>query len=162
MGSWFYSGYHCRMITKLPRLIRGFHPDRHQRLPDLGEREILVLEVLWESRDATAQAVKNQMPDQDISLSTVQSTLERLHRKHLAERSKHGRAFRYRAAINRSQLISGLLRDMAQHVAAGDMAPMISGFLDYLATEAPELADDLSKSLDVERAGDNSAGDDDG
>ena len=150
------------MIAKLPNLKRKFHSDRCQTLPDLGERELLVLEVLWASGDVTAQSVQTQMPDNDISLSTVQSTLERLYRKRLVERSKQGRAYRYHATLSRSQLISGLLRNMAQHVAAGDLAPMISGFLDFVSVEAPELTGGLSKSLDTGSSDDNDGMDDDG
>lgn len=149
------------MITKLPNLLFGVESGRNQKLPDLGERELLVLEVLWESGEATAQTVKSQMPDSGISLSTVQSTLERLYRKHLVERSKQGRAYCYHATMTRPQLISGLLRDMTHHVARGDLVPMISGFLDYISAEAPEQVEDLSKSIDLERAGEDSPGVDD-
>lgn len=144
-------------MTKLPKLLFGVGSDRSQQLPDLGERELLVLEVLWEGGDATAQAVKSRMPDSDISLSTVQSTLERLFRKHLLVRRKQGRAYRYQATMTKSQLISGLLRDMTQQVARGDLAPMISGFLDYISTEAPEQAGALSKSIDLKQLGDDCA-----
>lgn len=59
------------MRVKLPKLVCGFNTRRQQRLPDLGERELLVLDVLWESGEATAQTVHQQMPDDGISLSTV-------------------------------------------------------------------------------------------
>lgn len=138
------------MISRLPRLVRGFDAYRNQRLPDLGERELSVLEVLWEGDgEATAQTVLDQLPGEGISLSTVQSTLERLHRKRLLQRTKKGRAYRYCATVSRAQLISALLRDMADDVAAGDLAPMLSGFLNYVSTEAPELVADLSKALGV-------------
>lgn len=135
------------MVFKLPALKQRLHSLRAVRLPDLGKRELLVLEVLWANDDCTAQYIQSQMPDEGISLSTVQSTLERLHRKRLVQREKIGRAFCYRAGIERSQLISALLHDMTQQVAAGDLAPVISGFLDFVASEAPELASHLSESL---------------
>ncbi|PIE38968.1 MAG: hypothetical protein CSA53_03545 [Gammaproteobacteria bacterium] len=137
-------------------------PGKHHALPDLGERELAVLEVLWERGDATAQAVQQQMTDAGISLSTVQSTLERLHRKGLLARNKQGRAYCYRALLDRSQLISGLLRDMAEQVAAGDLAPMISGFLDFVSSQAPELAGDLSRSFSARKPAQSAdeAGDD--
>lgn len=150
------------MIPRLPKLVRRLEASRNGRLPDLGERELSVLEVLWQGGEATAQSVLGQMPGGDLSLSTVQSTLERLHRKDLLERTKQGRAYRYRAALDRAQLISALLRDMANDVAAGDLAPMLSGFLDYVSAEAPELVAELSKALGVSRAGDRpKEGDDD-
>lgn len=146
------------MAFKLPTLAQRLNSLRRSRLPELGERELLVMEVLWQSKECTAQSIKAQMPDHDISLSTVQSTLERLHRKRLVHRVKQGRAYFYGAEINRSQLISALLHDMMQQVAAGDLAPVISGFLDFVSSESPELADHLSQSLGTSDSRAKSAG----
>ncbi len=135
------------MMSGLPKFVRRFGLRGHPSLPDLGERELLVLEVLWERGDATARAVCRDMPGDGISLSTVQSTLERLHRKQLALRTKQGRAYVYRAALRREELISGLLHELADNLAAGELAPMISGFLDYLSGQAPDLGADVSRAL---------------
>ena len=123
----------------------GSVPSR--RVPDLGEREMDVLEVLWSRGDSSAQVVLDALPGPSVSLSTVQSTLERLHRKSLLEREKSGRAYVYRPVLTRTQLIGGLLRDLAEDVAGGDVAPMLSGFLDYVSAEAPELGPGVSRAL---------------
>jgi predicted transcriptional regulator len=133
------------------KLARWLGVERRERLPDLGERELAVLEVLWEQGRSSAQAVRGLMPGAPISLSTAQSTLERLHRKHLVHRVKQGRAYQYHAALSRSQLIGGLLRDLARDVAGGELAPMLSGFLDYVSGEAPELEPDVSRALGLAR-----------
>ncbi len=125
-------------------------------MPDLGERELDVLEVLWKGGQRSAQDVQNALPGDAVSLSTVQSTLERLHRKELVGREKSGRAYQYEVRVSRSQLIGGLLRDLAQDVAGGDVAPMLSGFLDYVATEAPELGSKVSRALALEAKGEGS------
>jgi predicted transcriptional regulator len=119
-------------------------------MPDLGERELDVLEVLWAGGRRSAQEVRDALPGPVVSLSTVQSTLERLHRKELLRREKAGRAYRYEAQVTRSQLIGGMLRDLADDVAGGDVAPMLSGFLDYVAAEAPELGQSVSRALEIE------------
>lgn len=123
----------------------GAVPSR--RVPDLGGREMDVLEVLWSRGNSSAQEVREALHGRSISLSTVQSTLERLHRKSLLEREKVGRAYRYQTLLTRTQLIGGLLRDLAEDVAGGDVAPMLSGFLDYVAAEAPELGPGVSQAL---------------
>ncbi len=135
------------MKTKLPLIARALGAGKARRLPDLGERELLVLEVLWRRRESSAQSVLNEMPDKNVSLSTVQSTLERLHRKRLVERCKVGRAYHYSATLDRSELISGLLNDMAQQFSGGDLAPMISGFINFISSEQPDIAATLSQSL---------------
>lgn len=117
------------------------------RLPDLGERELAVLEVIWAYGEQSAQSVQEHMRANPISLSTIQSTLERLFRKELLKRSKVGRAYVYQPCVSRSQLIGGLIRDLAQDLAGGELAPMVSGFLEYVSTEDPELGPRISQAL---------------
>ena len=152
-------GYAAQMLFRLPKLVRGLDPRRLPSLPDLGERELLVLEVLWQRGQGTAQTVRDAMPDAGVSLSTVQSTLERLHRKQLVLRSKEGRAYQYSPGLSRDELISGLLRDLADNLAAGQLAPMISGFLGYLSSEAPDLAAGVTRAL-ADADGEEAADDD--
>jgi predicted transcriptional regulator len=131
-------------------LIQWLKRARQQRMPELGTREVEILECLWEEQEASAQQVTDRLgkgADAGISLSTVQSTLERLTRKQLVTRSKKGRAYLYRSAMQRQQLIGGLLRDLADDLAGGRMAPMISGFLDYVAEEDPALESQLAELI---------------
>jgi len=125
----------------------GLKPAR-ARTPSLGKRELAVLEVLWQDGAQQAQQVLDQLPE-DITLSTVQSTLERLHRKALLQRHKAGRAYVYQAVISRADIISSLLHDMTAEISAGDMEPVVSGFIDYLADASPEVRSRLSRALEA-------------
>lgn len=131
-----------------------FASRRAQRLPELGSREIEVLEILWARQSASAQEVLETLEGARLSLSTVQSTLERLHRKGLLSRSKVGRAYHYRALVSQSQLISGLMNDLADDVAAGKLAPMLSGFVDYLRMKSPALGEEVSQLLSGDQSSD--------
>ena len=111
---------------------------RAARLPDIGMRELDALEALWSHGALTAQGALEHMCDAGISLSTVQSTLERLSRKELASREKVGRAFVYTAAITKETIISRMMREIAESLTDGDTAPMVSGFLDYLDADDAE------------------------
>ena len=102
------------------------------RLPDLGERELGVMDLLWQHGALTCQGALDFLADSEISLSTVQSTFERLHRKNLVHREKVGRSFVYTAELTRENVISRLMHDIADSLANGDSTPMVSGFLDYL------------------------------
>jgi predicted transcriptional regulator len=64
-----------------------------------------------------------------ISLNTVQSTLERLARKDLLERSKQGHAYRYSARVSREQLIADLVNGVVGRLQ-GDAAASLMAFLD--------------------------------
>ena len=54
--------------------------------PILGELELDVMESLWQLDQQTAQQVLDTLQSRGITLSTVQSTLERLVRKQLLKR----------------------------------------------------------------------------
>lgn len=119
--------------------------------PSLGERELAVLEVLWARGAASAQVVRDAMSGPRVTLSTVQSTLERLTRKGLLSRRKEGRSYCYAPTLRRSELITRLLRELAADVAGGDPAPMLAGFVDYMADAAPELEPQLSRAFGARR-----------
>lgn len=127
-------------LSLVSLLGKGLGPSR---LPDLGERELAVMDLLWQHGSLTCQDALALMGDGDLSLSTVQSTFERLHRKNLLRREKVGRSFVYAAELTRENVISRLMHDIADSLAAGDATPMVSGFLDYLDEEGhkdPALA----------------------
>ena len=126
------------------------------RMPALGSRELSVLELFWAPEQPTLsasdvhEAVQNkhsQSTLEAISLNTLQSTLERLYRKDLLVREKSGRAFIYRAACSKQDIIQRLLHDIAADMTDGDMAPMISGFMEYVSTQDPALSSRIGQAL---------------
>lgn len=124
---------------------------KKSRTPVLGRRELAVLEVLWEQDEQTAQQVLEALNDNQIVLSTVQSTLERLHRKNLLLRNKQGRAFVYTARLQKTAIISSLLSDIAIELGSGDMEPVISGFVEFLSQEDPDLQSRLRDAISLAR-----------
>ncbi len=119
--------------------------------PTLGPRELDVLDALWQHDAVTAQQLHGIEKLQHVSLNTIQSTLERLRGKGLAERTKQGRAFYYRPTLTRAELISRVLKDLARDIGQGDLAPIISGFAEFVAADDPEMGKELLKLLDTPR-----------
>ena len=124
----------------------------------MGPRELDVLGRLWRSERLTATQLAQEIGAETIALSTVQSTLERLHRKGMVVREKQGRAFVYLVSLTRPQLISLLLQDLADDFGDGDPAPLFSGFVNFAAgtdqTMRRELARLLGSGVDEEADGD--------
>jgi predicted transcriptional regulator len=113
--------------------------------PALGQLEIAVLQHLWAASDSVdARSVLAGLVERDITLSTVQATLERLHRKGLLERTKVSRAYRYRAAVSQPHLLGALIRDLTVRLAEGELEPVISGFVELVGNASPELLDQLA------------------
>jgi predicted transcriptional regulator len=111
----------------------------------LGNLEVAVLRELWRvGADVDARGVLEALAERRITLSTIQATLERLSRKGLLERTTVGRAYRYRAAVTQSTLLAGLIGNLARQVAAGELEPVISGFVELVGDASPELLDVLA------------------
>jgi len=125
---------------------------RHSRVPAIGALELATLKLLWASAEPRdARSVHAAIASRRLTLSTVQATLERLHRKHLLTRMKVSRAYFYAAAMTRENLISSLIRDVASRITEGELEPVISGFVDLLGTSEPELLDQLQSSAAARR-----------
>lgn len=124
--------------------------------PVLGELELDVMERLWQSEGLTAQQVLDGLAGHRITLSTVQSTLERLVRKQLLVRAKQGRAFTYSPCIEREQLIGLMMQALAARLANDRLTPMVSGFCEFVekrrrGTRAERLAGLLRRFLGKEQ-----------
>jgi predicted transcriptional regulator len=86
-------------------------------LPLLGELETTVLEYMWDQGEVDVKDVHRDIgARRGITVSTIQSTLERLHRKGLARRERVSHAYRYEPALSREEF-----RARAVAVAAGDL-----------------------------------------
>src|SRR4029077_9286295 len=77
--------------------------------PFLGPLEIRVLECLWETGDErTVRGLLDRFPD--LAYTTVMTTLDRLFKKGLLDRSRRDRAYCYRSRFDRA----GLERRLAE------------------------------------------------
>jgi len=120
-------------------------------MPALGHRELEVLDHLWEAERLSALELLERMVAAEVSLNTIQSTLERLHRKGLVEREKAGRAYRYVATLSRADIVRKVLNDLARDVGGGDLAPIVSGFAGFVAGDDPNVERELMALIEASR-----------
>jgi predicted transcriptional regulator len=127
------------MDLKSSILANWLRDKRVQQMPALGPRELEALEYLWQQGTLTALQLRKQAGLDQVSLNTIQSTLERLHRKGLVGRERQGRAYHYRATLTRADIVRRTLHDLTRDVARGDLAPVISGFAEFMADGDPDI-----------------------
>ncbi|MCB1705056.1 MAG: BlaI/MecI/CopY family transcriptional regulator [Halioglobus sp.] len=121
-------------------------PRPSNTLPQLGDLELTLLKALWDAPDQSAHALRQKLPAaHSSSLSTVQSTLERLHRKHLVQREKRGHAYTYRARLGRPELLGKLLGGVIRQLHTGSLEPILSSFVDF----ADRFDDETLEQLDA-------------
>ena len=100
----------------------------------LGELELGVMEALWRNPHLDAKAVCESIPRfRKSSLTTVQSTLERLYRKGLVDRNKQGHAYQYFASVSRSNLLGRMLGDVIHLLHDGRLETILSSFVNVAA-----------------------------
>ena len=110
------------------------------RTPALGALEMAVLDRLWSVGPADVAAMHAAIGvPRGLASNTIQSTLERLFRKGLADRRKIGRAFEYSARITRSEWLMRALGGVLDATPGADGETLHAAFVDL-----------------VERAGDSS------
>jgi len=108
---------------------------REVRLRGFGELESVVMERLWAAEDgATAREVYEQLREgREIAYTTVQSTLNNLHRKGRLTRVREGKAHRYRPAASLAEYSATVMR---QALSSGaDSESILSHFLGQMTED---------------------------
>lgn len=127
---------------------------RAKPLPVLGELELAVLEHLWAHGEDDVAGVHAAVGRaRAITLNTVGSTLERLHRKGLALRWKVSHAYRYAAAIERDSFQARRMVEAAGGAAALADTGLLAAFVDAVAELDASSLDRLAAILEARREG---------
>jgi BlaI family penicillinase repressor len=80
--------------------------------------ELEIMQVLWETGPSTVNDVRPKLKGQ-LAYNTVQTMLNVLLRKGKVKRVQEGRAFRYRAAVDRKRATGNALQDMVARMFGG-------------------------------------------
>jgi predicted transcriptional regulator len=118
----------------------------------LGELELQIMGILWQWPDTDAKTVAQRIErGKPPTLSTVQSTLERLHKKKLVSRSKRGQAYYYRPEVSRSELLGKLMSQVIRLLHDGKMDTILSSFVNVAADLDQRALDDLEQLIASKR-----------
>lgn len=119
----------------------------------LGDLEIAVLERIWAGGEHDARALHVELGQQrGISLSTIQSTLERLHRKGLLARRKVSHAYVYESAMARSELMARIVDGVLNRFDGGPSESLIAAFAGYTAVADETTLSELERLIAVRKA----------
>ena len=119
------------------------------RLPDLslGDLEMATLECLWGHGEADVRAVHAAIGvSRGVTLNTVQSTLDRLHRKGLLTRRKLSHAFIYCSATPKAELVSRAIAAVIG-MTGGGAGDLLTAFVDVAARTDPMVLAELETLL---------------
>ena len=119
-----------------------------------GPLEWRVLVVLWD-RDEVASVRDLQPVFPETAYTTLMTTLDRLHRKGMLDRSKAGRAFFYRPRFTKPQFESARAAEALRVALEGDGAalrPLLSFFVDAVSDRDRDLLSELELLVQARRA----------
>jgi predicted transcriptional regulator len=134
-------------------LFWGFRTPRELLRARLGTLEQRVIDIVWTSGEVTVRDVHTRL-DGKVAYTTVMTTLDRLFRKGLLERTKRTRAFVYSAAATREELDHIVASDVVSGLLAGELSaplPFLSNLVDAVGERDLALLDELDRLVRSKR-----------
>ena len=118
------------------------------RLRGLGELERAIMEVIWAADGpVTGRAVVDELTrNRSLAYTTVLTVMDRLVRKGMLRRQRHGRAHTYQAATTRAAYTAEL---MASVLGSSQDRPAV--LLHFVEQIPPDQAVALQAALDAAR-----------
>ena len=118
----------------------------------LGELELCVMAEIWQASGIDAKQIAERISlHHPSSLSTIQSTLERLVRKGLLDREKQGHAFIYTAVVSRAELLGLLLKDVIRLLHDGSPETILTSFVNVASRIDTSALDHLERLIQRKR-----------
>lgn len=113
------------------------------QLPDVTDAELAVLRHLWEHGTRTRRQLTDALyPDGGPAhYTTVQKLLERLEGKDYVRSKLTGMVRVFAATVERDDLIRRRLRDVAEKLCDGSVAPLLMNLVEAGSVSDSELAE---------------------
>jgi predicted transcriptional regulator len=140
-------------MAKGSLLFWGFRTPRELLRARLGTLEQQVIDIVWTSGEVTVRDVHTRL-DGKVAYTTVMTTLDRLYRKGLLERTKRTRAFVYSAAATREELDQLVASDVVSGLLAGELSaplPFLSNLVDAVGERDRALLEELDRLVKSKR-----------
>lgn len=121
----------------------------------LGRLETAVMEIVWSKGEGRVQEVVQAL-DRRLAYTTVMTTLDRLFKKGLLNRTKQDRAYVYSSKLTREEWERRRASDLVAGFLAGPEPArelLLSCFLEAVGDRDAYLLDELEKQIRKRRRG---------
>lgn len=118
------------------------------RLPDLGDLEHEVMQLVWAHGPVTAEIVRERL-SRRLKESTVRTVLRRLEEKGYARHTVDGRTYVYHAAEERARVAAKAVQRIVDWFCNGSMEEVLVGMVDNAMLDQQRLralADQVAKA----------------
>src|SRR5271165_311656 len=116
-------------------------------LPDLGELEHAVMQLVWSHGSITAEDAREQLP-RKLKESTVRTVLRRLEAKGYVTHLVDGRTYVYRAVEARERVAAKAVKRVVDWFCNGSVEEVLVGMVDAKMVDRAQLlalADKIAK-----------------
>ena len=114
--------------------------------PTAGELE--VLKVLWDRGPSTVREVMDVLnAERARAYTSVMSLLNVMTEKGLVVREPRGRAFVYKARLNRGKTLGGMVSSLVGRAFEGSTSQLVAHLLDQTKPSAKEL-DEIRRAIE--------------
>lgn len=124
-----------------------------ETLPDLGDLEREVMQLVWAKGPVTAEAVREELARR-LKESTVRTVLRRLEEKGYVTHTVDGRTYVYKATEPRSRVAAKAVQRIVDWFCNGSVEEVLVGMVDTAMLDQRQLrllADQVAKAK--EKAG---------
>src|SRR5262247_2908006 len=127
-----------------------------RKIERLTPLELEIMHVLWETGPANVQTVQQKLK-RELAYTTVQTMLNILHRKGKVKRALKDRAYFYRPAVSRSQVVKQAVNDLVEHLFGGSVENLVMSLVEtkHLTAEKMDRLNMLLKEAEEESDADN-------
>jgi predicted transcriptional regulator len=127
-------------MRSINSLIDGGRDVARKKSPTLTEAELRLMEVVWERGEATVADVVAALEQREgLAYSTVLTTMRILEQKGYLAHRQEGRAFVYRALVDRSQARRSAVRHLLASFFDGSPEQLVLNVIDEEKLDMAEL-----------------------
>lgn len=107
-------------------------------LPDLGDLEREVMQLVWRHGPVTAEAVREKVA-KPLKESTIRTVLRRLEDKGYVTHTVEGRTFHFRAAEKRGTVAARAVQQIMDWFTNGSLEEVLVGLVDNKKLDPKQL-----------------------
>src|ERR1700693_5979782 len=117
------------------------------KTPTLTEQELEIMKIGWERDRATVRDVYESLLERrKIAYTTVMTMMNILEQKKYLRKSAEDRAYIYRPAKPKNQVIKGMVREFVDRVFNGSAEPLLVHLIEDNQLSEPDLRE-ISRML---------------
>jgi len=105
----------------------------------LGDLQLRIMRVLWDSGGTTVSEVQQRLGRQRLAYTTVATMLRKMEERGLVDHLEEGRKFLYRAVVSMDEVTRSMTGDLVDRLFDGSLAEAVSHLLESREISREEL-----------------------